>query len=241
MPAILQKMFDNANLKYTVSQSTFAGQSLQGHLNDMIDSVSNDVIWTHSKTIGDTTETEKALYSKKWDYVVLQEGTVRLLIPEVKIRNVIPSIQAIKDKIKGGKTEFILFKTWASLDSFPKQYCYPSRVVNKSIKKEKCCSPIMQSFEEETTLINSSYDTVAAVTGMTTLPIANCFAEIVKGHPNINLYDDESHPSKLGSYLNACVFFKYFAKQKASTIKYYADIDKSIAVTIQSVVDKNYP
>lgn len=95
--------------------------------------------------------------------------------------------------------------------------------------------------DEEINLINSGYDTVAVATGLKTLPITNCFAEIIKKHPNINLYEDESHPSKLGAYLNACVYFKYFTKRKASTIKYNADINDEIANTLKSAVDKNSP
>jgi hypothetical protein len=189
---------------------------------------------------GDTTQTEKILRSRSWNFVVLQEGTVRLLIPEVRRLQVIPAIQAIKNIVNGSEPEYVLFKTWPSLDTFPKQYCYPSRVVDKSITKEKCCSPMMFSYEEEAKEINQAYDSVAMVTGMITLPITNCFAEIVKIFPNIKLYDDESHPSKLGAYLNACMYFKYFTKRKASTIEYFADIDKKIVLEIQDVVDENY-
>lgn len=100
MPDILQKMFDNANLNFKVSQSTFNGLSLQAHLETMVDSVIDGTTYTRDKKSGDTTSTEKALNAKKWDYIVLQEGTVRFLIPEVKILHVIPAINEIKKKLK---------------------------------------------------------------------------------------------------------------------------------------------
>ncbi len=241
MPVILQKMFDADKLNFKVTQSTFPGMELKGHLTDIITSRTENGIQVRKKTNGDTTETEKVLSSKKWDYVVLQEGTIKLLIPEAKTLLTIPAIQEIKNRVKDSKTQFILFKTWPSLDTFPKQYCYPSIIIDKSIKKEECCSPTIKSLDEEIRLINSNYDTVATTTGLTSLPITNCFADVLKNHPNINLYEDEIHPSKLGAYLNACVFYKCFTKRKAITIKYYADIDEKTALIIQNVVDKNYP
>jgi hypothetical protein len=99
----------------------------------------------------------------------------------------------------------------------------------------------MNSQNEEIDLINSAYDSVAIATGLPSVPITNCYADVLKNHPDIKLYEDKSHPSRSGAYLNACVFYKYFTKQRASTIKYYADIDKDEAVTIQNIVDKNYP
>lgn len=241
MPITLQKMFDDAKLNYSVSQSTFPGISLESHLNTIITSKQDDFASSRPKQRGDTSDTERALLLKKWDHIILQEGTVRLLIQEVKTLQVIPAINDIKKLTNNDNTSFVLFKTWPSLDTFPKQFCYPSRVVSPTIKKEKCCSPMIKSLDEEVKLINAGYDTVAKVTNIKTVPITNCYLEILKLHQNIILYDDDQHPSKLGAYLNACVFFKYFTKRKATSIKYHAGIDEEKIRIIQSVVDKNYP
>lgn len=234
-------MFDHAKLNYKVSQSTFPGISLDSHLNIIITSKNRDFASSRPKQKGDTTETEKTLLLKKWDHIILQEGTVRLLIPEVKNLQVIPAIINIKKLSNYNNTSFILFKTWPGLDTFPKQYCYPSGVVSPIITKLKCCSPLINSLDEEAKFINNAYDTVAKATNMKTVPITNCYLEILKSHPNINLYDDDQHPSMLGAYLNACVFFKYFTKKKATSIKYHAGLDEVKIRIIQNVVDKNYP
>jgi hypothetical protein len=65
-------------------------------------------------------------------------------------------------------------------DKYPERYCYPTFVIDKSIKNKGVCSPLMHSFNEETKLINLAYDTVAVATGLSTVPITDCFAEIVK-------------------------------------------------------------
>lgn len=237
MPQILQKILDSQNLNYKVLQSTYPGISLTQHLNKKITVTENGTELSPLEK-NDTSVTVKLLKSKKWDFIVLQDGTVRLLIPEVNKLMVIPAINNFKDYLKEDKTAFILLKTWPNLDTFPKQHCYPSVIVDKSINKDMCCSPTIISKDEEARLINSSYDSVALVTNVSTVPITDCFMEIIKHYPNVNLYEDKSHPSKAGAYLNACVFYKYFTKQNASSIKYTADIDNETVKIIQSVVDK---
>jgi hypothetical protein len=242
MPQILQQMFKSQKLNYDVRQCTYSGISLTQHLNRKIKQTTSNNAELSALGISDTSETVKLLQLKKWNFVVLQDGTVRLLIPEVKNYMVIPAVQTFKEKLKGTQTELILFETWPSLDTFPKQYCYPKRIIDHAVEKDMCCSPIMHSIEEEAQLIKSAYDTVALATNIPTVPTTNCFMEIIKQYPNINLaHDINSHPSKLGAYLNACLFYKCFTKQKATTIKYRAGIDKKTVKIIQDVVDKYYP
>jgi hypothetical protein len=241
MPEILQHMFKSQKLNYEVSQVSYSGITLTQHLNRKITATTGKGAQLSPLGISDTSETIKLLQLKKWDFVVLQEGTVRLLIPEVKTLLVIPAVKDFKEKLKNTQTEIILFKTWPSTDTFPKQHCYPKGIIDKTIEKDMCCSPIINSLEEEVKLINSAYDTVAMTSNIPTVPITDCYMEIIKNYPQINLYGDKySHPSKLGAYLNACMFYKFFTKQKATTIKYIGDIDEKTAKIIQTVVDKNF-
>ena len=241
MPQIIQKILDTEKTKYKVSQSTYSGISLTQHLNRKMKIITRNNIELLPLGFSDTSETVKLLLLKKWDFVVLQDGTVRLLIPEVKEQLVIPAIIDFKKKLKNTNTEFVLFKTWPTIDTFPKQHCYPKGIINIALEKDMCCSPIIKSIEDEVSLINYAYDTVALASNIPTVPITDCFMEIIKNHPNINLYADKySHPSILGAYLNACVFYKFFTKQNASEIKYRSGIDKKTAKIIQEVVDKYY-
>ena len=237
MPQILQKIFETQNLNYKISQSTYPGISLTQHLSRKAVMTSKGAELTPLEQ-GDTSSTVKLLQLKKWDFVVLQDGTVRLLIPEVKSLLVIPAIKTFQSYLKDSKAEIVLYRTWPTLDTFPKKHCYPKEIVDKSITKDMCCSSIMNNRNEEAKLINAAYDTVALATNLPTLPITNCFMEITANYPNINLYQDKSHPSKLGAYLIACICYKYLTKQKATTIKYNSDIDEKTAKIIKTVVDK---
>jgi hypothetical protein len=241
MPQLLQKMLDAGNFDFKVYQSTYAGISLGQHISRKICQEGENNVRLCPLKEGDTSTTDKMLYERKWDFVVLQEGTVRLLIPEAKIFQTIPAIKEIQSRHKNNVSQFILFKTWPNRDTFPKQFCYPKAIIDKTLKKENCCSPLMKSKEEEYSLINAGYDTVSFVTNVPSVPITNCFADISKNHPNINLYEDKSHPSIFGAYLNACVFYKYLTKQNAVDIKYAPDFDKVTVRTIQETVDRNFP
>ena len=240
MPQMVQKMLDNQKVKYKVEQETYSGIQLTQHLNRKITTTTNKGAKLTPLGVNDTSETVNRLYSENWDFVVLQTGTVGLLIPEARRFQVTPAILGFKEKLKNTNTQFVLFKTWPSLDTFPKKHCHPSAVIDKSIEKGMCCSPLITSIEQEAKLVNEAYDSVAIETNVPTLPITDCYMDIIKNHPTINLYHDESHPSILGSYLSACMFYKYFTKQKASTINYTGNIDEKTAKVIQNVVDKYY-
>jgi hypothetical protein len=84
MPEMLQKMFDLAKLNYNVSKSTFPGMSLSDHISQMTVIGKNNTVTSYDKGEGDTTETERVLQSKNWNYIVLQDGTVRFLYRQRK-------------------------------------------------------------------------------------------------------------------------------------------------------------
>lgn len=236
MPQILQKMLNMHEEKYKISQSTFFNTSLTQHFTNNLTQTPVGGVSIQPLKEGETSNTEKLLLSKTWDVVILQDGTLQVLTPEIKTNQVIPTIQNIQKKHKSNVSQFVLFKTWPNLEAYPKQYCD-----QKPTQKEKLCTPLMNSIEEECSLINENYDAVAKATDLPSVPVTNCFKDILKNHPNIGLYDGKSQPSIFAAYLNACVFFKYITKQKASEIKYSAGLDAATVKIIQDVVDKNYP
>ena len=64
MPSMLQEMFNERHIKINVDKTPLPGGSLADHL-------ANE-------------ETLEKIKSKHWDFLILQEGTVRVLIPEVR-------------------------------------------------------------------------------------------------------------------------------------------------------------
>ncbi|WP_452231322.1 DUF4886 domain-containing protein [Lacinutrix sp. MEBiC02595] len=237
MPQTLQKMLNETHSRIKVEQSTFPGMSLSAHLDNIIESRTENGISTRKKLDGEITETEKKIAEKKWDVVILQEGTVRLLIPEVREYNVETAISAIKKLIPNPNCKFILFKTWPSKKEYPKEYCYSARSINQSMEKDKYCSPIIENLEQEMKLINKSYNLVAKNNKISKSENGNKYYEVLTNYPEIELYEDNSHPNKYGSFLNACIFYQMLTGIKATELKYNGEIEINTAELLKQVAE----
>ena len=235
MPQTVQKMLNETNPEIKVEQSTFPGQSLSGHLSDIITSRTENGISTRKKEEGEKTETEIKIAEKKWDIVILQTGTVNVLIPENRELKTNKAISEIKKLIANPKCRFILFNTWPSKNEYPIQYCYPSSLIDESIGKEKCCSPTLESLEQEHNLINEAYDLIAKENDLLKSDNGNKFYEVRTKYPEIEIYEDESHPNKNGAFLNACIFYQMLTNKKASHLKYNGDIEPKIAKLLKKI------
>lgn len=235
MPQTLQKMLNETNPNFKIEQSTFPGQSLSGHLSDIITSRTENGISTRKKEDGEKTETEIKIAEKKWDVVILQTGTVSVLIPENREIKVNKAITDIKKLVSNSNCKFILFQTWPSKNKYPDQYCYPSRSIDKSIEKDKCCSPVLESLAQESKLINESYTMVANKNDLVESNNGTKYFEVRTKYPEIELYEDESHPNENGAFLNACIFYQMLTDKKASDLIYNGEIETKTAKLLKHI------
>jgi hypothetical protein len=204
-------------------------------LDNIIESRTKNGISARKKEDGETTETEIKIAENYWDIIIAQTGTVSVLIPENRDLKINKAVTDIKKLVSNPKCKFILFNTWPSKNEYPKQYCYPSRVIDKSIEKEKCCSPTLENLEQENRLINESYDLVAQKNNLLKSDNGNKFYEVLTKHPEIELYEDDSHPNKYGAFLNACVFYQMLTDKKASELKFNGEIEPKNAELLKQV------
>ncbi len=241
MPKMVQSLLDETNPNIRITQSAYPGMSLSGHLDDIITSQTENGISTRKKTDNEKTETEKIIKSKKWDKIILQEGTVRLLIPEVREFQVEKAIKRIKSLVNNPDCEFLIFETWASRKEYPKAYCYPGRIIDTSlIAHQKYCSPHIENKEQEISLISKSYDLVADRNGLKKTINGLVFYEANKGNPELELLEDNMHPSKLGAFLNACIFYQILTEKDVTKTHYIADIDSKKANVLKNIAQNNY-
>ncbi len=235
MPQLLQKMMDETDPNIKIEQITFPGVSLQSHLDYIIDpEKENSRI---EKRPGDTTSTEKKLIQKPWDVVIMQEGTVRLLIPEAKDSLVTPAIQKIKKLATNKKCRFIIFHTWASNKAeYPKEYCYSSSIITKKFDGTKYCSEEIANLEQEVDLINKAYIFIAKTNTIEKSNNGNIAYKFMKIHPKIKIYDDDQHPSIAGAFLNACVFYEMLTGKKATKLKFNGSLNAKISESIKNSI-----
>ena len=237
MPQTVQKMLNETDPNIKIEQSTFPGQSLSGHLSNIVTSRTENGINTRQKEQGEKTETEIKIAEKKWNVVILQTGTVNVIIPENRELQINKAILEIKKQISNPDCKFILFKTWYDKDKYPKQYCYPSRVIDKSIEKDKCCSPVIENLEQEVKIINDAYNLLAKECDLLKSENGNKFYEVRTQYPKIELYDDDSHPNKYGSFLNACIFYQMLTNKKASDLIYNGEIEPETAKLLKEIAE----
>ena len=119
-----------------------------------------------------------ALY-ETWDFVVLQEHSIRPVQDMWKMSQAAAAFQAIIASI-GAQT--VLFMTWAR-QHFPEMQAGLARV----------------------------YTEVAQEIGARVAPVGLAWEAALAADPSLALYtEDRSHPTSLGSYLTACVFYATF-------------------------------
>lgn len=235
MPQSVQKMLNETHPNIKIEQSTFPGMSLSAHLDNIIESRTENGISTRKKVEGEITDTEKKIAEKKWDVVILQEGTVGFLIPEARAYKIETAISEIKKLITNPNCKFILFKTWPSKKEYPKEYCYSKWAINRSLEKDQYCSPLIKNVAQEMELINESYDLVAQKNSLLNSDNGTKFYEVLTKHPEIELYEDDSHPNKYGAFLNACVFYQMLTDKKASELKYNGEIEPKTAELLKKI------
>ncbi len=229
MPQTLQKMLEETHPNIKIDQITIPGISLHAHLENMIVSNYGQSSSTRPKKPGEITETEKKIAEKDWDVIILQTGTVRVLIPEVRESHFNKAIQKVKSFSTNPNVQLVLFNTWPSKSDYPKEYCYPGMLIDPSLEGNTYCSPKTESLEQELCEINYAYQTVANQNRIEKTNHGDMYYKIYKDCPEIKLLDDSFHPSALGSFLNACIFYEFLTGNDAKSLKYTGEIDSNIA------------
>lgn len=224
MPFMVQEMLNETRPGINVEQSTFPGMSLESHLSAIIEYRTENGIGTRKKVAGEQTETEIKLKEKKWDIIIFQGGTVSFLISESRRFSDEVAISKIKSINNNPNCRYLLFSTWPSKLDYPKKYCYSCDSIDSQIKKRKCCSENITSLEQHVDLINYVYSKTSKSQNLEKSNNTNKVFEILKNHKQLNLYEDNSHPNELGSFLNACIFYQMITGKKASNLKYKGNI-----------------
>lgn len=238
MPTTLQSMLNEKHYNFNIEQSTFDGMTLSGHLTDMIIKKSGDTLYTRVKEIGEITETEKKIASKKWDIIILQEGSMNHYFPDVVKEFTEPTIKKIK-KLANKDCKFIVFNTWVSKGKYPREKeCIAKDYFDEKkyymgeevSKEEKFCSLERLNLEQDVKILSESFDRIKKEDDLTISNHCQIHYNVRKKYPEIELYDDNAnHPSEAGSFLNACVFYNLLTGGKASKLKFFGKLNPKTA------------
>jgi hypothetical protein len=244
MPLTLQKMLGEKGLNYDIEQSTFPGMPLSWHLENIITKKEDDgSIYTRVKNEGERTETESKIMSKNWDIIILQEGTFNLYFPEVILEVIQPTIKKIQVLNKNKSCKYIFFNTWIfKNNNYPlnsiclnkHDFDWKKYYVNEEISnKEKFCSLDILNEIDNLRILNESLNPIKDNNNLIITNHPDIHFKIRKFFPEIELYDDDFHPSEVGSFLNACVFYKLLTNKNPKKLKYIGKLTKETAEIIK--------
>lgn len=224
MPKMLEKMLnEEGKITYQITQVTFPGIQLEQHIR----------IGVAKLRFEETT----------WDNVVLQHGTHGYYVPEEVERNILPSIKTFKNYDNSKKSRFYLFSTWVDKPEYPFKSCYLQFLYTHegTDMNKKFCSKEFQNRDEQKEYLENQYSLIAKQTQIIKTEHSALEYAFEKKYSYFNMWDDESHPSKIGSYFNACIFFKIFSTNSLKDVKENFGIHPETASIVRGFVDENYP
>ena len=159
---------------------------------------------------------ESVLKEEEWDYVILQENTRYTSSNNIQ-KDSIPYVKTLDEKIKqnGAKTGF--FVTWAPIHGM---------VSGGSI-----------TIQELQKIISNNYYKMAQEVNGIVFPIGDIFVKCSEKYPEIELWEsDQSHSSKEGAYLTACVLYVSIFGKNIENCEYIGDLDSTVAKKIRKLV-----
>ena len=237
MPGMVQKMIDERKLNIKIEQLTISGMGLgvfathAQHEDGALYRCENNEI-----PIG-----VRAILSKKWDLVILQERGGEELIPCHRIYTFEPALIFLDSVIRSIKARTVVYQDYAG-NSFPYHICdYNSFEENEVSTKVSApnllisrCSINFDNSEQEFKEIEQAYYSITKKLNAKMVKIGYAFELFKKTNKSINLYDkDNTHPSPQGSYLIACLFYKNITGETLSKVKYSAGLDINQAAVIR--------
>ena len=188
MPEMLNELFRQNGLRMNVEHCTKPGFSLRNHY--------------------DTDEVRKRLYESRWDFVVLQEGAVRVLIPEAREHAFVRYSQKFDSLIGPGRGSLLLFENYP-IATYPHQYCYDGYSVSPDFPEGNYCSPMLTDSKQELSIIKEAFRDLSSALDCQVAPVGTYFEKCKAAYPELVLIpSNDTHPSRLGSFLIACVFFE---------------------------------
>ena len=162
--------------------------------------------------------------SDDWDFVVLQAQSQEPAFPPSQVANeTYPYAAQLNDSIQAHNecTETLFFMTWGRRDG----------------DLSNCAAyPPICTYEGMQQRLRESYLEMAEDNSATVAPVGVAWKNIRANYPNIDLYNnDGSHPSTLGTYLAASVFYSAIFQKPSITSEFISTIDSMDAEILRQI------
>lgn len=189
-PGIFKRMVEASGEEIEIEQATKAGASLM--------------------ELSQELEVLEKIKSKKWDFIVLQERTIKALQEDMTEFEI--GTKNIFEKIKESNPETkIIYHAVGVYSDYDK---------------------------EQQKITNQHYEKMAQVTDGIVSYTGSAMIHFHDKFPKIELYEDKQHPSLVGAYLAACCLYGTIYNIKSANVKYYDVLNPAIAKELQKVADE---
>ncbi|MBQ4150977.1 MAG: hypothetical protein IJC81_04170 [Clostridia bacterium] len=206
LPAIFKEIANSAGIDVSVAAVTQGGWTLEKHADI------NDVYGC---------STDAVLKGKKFDFVILQEQSVR---PALEFKKFREAVKKLLVKIKENGAKPCLYATWGRKEG--STVLGDNGWTNKSMTEK----------------LSAAYDSVGNEFGIPVAHVGNAFYEFNTKATGMDLYtSDLSHPSKYGSFLAALtIFATVFDKDPINVPYNYIFTEEEAAVLKNAAKNKEF-
>jgi hypothetical protein len=155
------------------------------------------------------------LSSSKWDFVVLQEQSQLPAVEQLRRQQMYPAAQLLVRRIRDAGARPILFMTWAHRAGWPENGL-----------------PDYRSMQLQ---VDAGYLAIARELAVRVAPVGYAWSAAYGNDPRLELWQSDGiHPSELGTYLAACVFYAAIFRQSPEASTYRAGVSEDSARVLQA-------
>lgn len=160
--------------------------------------------------------TIERIKGRAWDYVVLQEQSVIPSLAGTREREMYPAARGLYSEVNAIGAETIFFMTWGRRDGLPSEG-HPD------------FSSMQRALEEGYLQIGNELNVPVA-------PVGIAWWKGLQGSPDLDLWvADGSHPTRVGTYLAACVFYAVIFGESPEGVDYNGGLDDDLATQLQTI------
>ena len=160
-----------------------------------------------------------------WNYVILQEQSQIPSIDYLRYNMMYPAAEVLDSTILANNAQTGFFMTWG-------------RKYGGQQNWGSYSSPVFEDFFHMQDSLSSAYTEIAEMLGSTLCPVGNAWATAVEMDSLVDLWqEDNSHPSLLGSYLTACVFYSVLHNDSPVGLSYTGGLSVEDALFMQTAAE----
>jgi hypothetical protein len=159
---------------------------------------------------------DRLLHEIRWDVVVLQEQSqIPSFSQDERADEFTPYVKELADEIRANGAEPLLFVTWA----------------RRTGDRRNVSGDTYAAMQQR---VVDGYWDAAHASASAVAPVGVVWANALSRRPQLELWaSDGTHPSRAGSYLAACVFYRLLTRKSPVGNAYTAGLQPSLARFLQ--------